>query len=84
MGLVRNTESEVLTEVKNEVHPFPRGGTGGEVAQWVKALTAKADDPSSVPSTQTTEGERAALLDIACFKNERDGQLTNFEECSVR
>lgn len=74
----------MLTEVINEVYPFPRGGMGGEVAQWVKALTAKADDPSSVPSTQTTEGERAGLLDIACFEKERDGQLTNFEERSVR
>lgn len=83
MGLARNAESEVLTEVINEVHPFPRGGMGGEVAQWVKALTAKADDPSSVPSTKTT-GERAGLLDIACFEKERDSQLTNFEERSVR
>lgn len=80
---MRNAESEVLNEVINEVHPFPRGEMGGEVAQWVKALTAKADDPSSVPSTQTT-GEMAAVLDIACFENERDGQLTNFEERSVK
>lgn len=51
------------------------------MAQWVKALNAKADDPSSISSTQTVEGEMAAILDITCFKNEKGGQLTNFVEC---
>lgn len=49
-GSVRNMESDVFDKVINEVPN--RWGMGGEVAQWVKALTAKADNQVQSPAPE--------------------------------